>query len=68
MKSVIPMLTMFELLYNVPKCGPDKDKNVCSLDKIGRNFGLDKAERTIIVPNECATNDMRDGFIPQLSI
>lgn len=64
----IPILTKPLLLNNVPKCGPDNERNVCNLGKMGRNCGLDNADRTIIVPNEWATNEIRDGFKPQLSI
>lgn len=67
-KYTLPILISPLLLNNVPKCGPDNERNVCNRGKIGRSCGLDNAERTIIVPNECATNDIRDGFKPQLSI
>lgn len=49
-------------LYIVPRWGPESDKNVCSLGSNGRICGRDKADRTMIVPSECATKDIRDGF------
>lgn len=67
-KYTLPMLMSPLLLNSVPKCGPDNERNVCNRGRIGRNCGRDNAERTIIVPNECATNEIRDGFRPQLSI
>lgn len=48
----IPILTKPLLLNNVPRCGPDKDKNVFNRGRIGLNWGLDNADRTIMVPNE----------------
>lgn len=48
----IPILTKPLLLNNVPKCGPDKERNVCNRGRIIRSWGRDNADRTIIVPNE----------------
>lgn len=64
----LPMLMRPLLLNSVPKCGPDNERNVCNRGKIGRSCGRDSAERTMMVPNECATKDIRDGFKPELSI
>lgn len=62
------MLTRPLELYKVPKCGPDKERNVYSLGSNGRICGRDNADRTIIVPNEWATNDIRIGFRPHVSM
>lgn len=64
----IPILTKPLLLKSVPKCGPDNERNVCNRGRNGRNCGRDNADRTIIVPNEWATNEIRVGFKPQLSM
>lgn len=64
----LPILTSPLVLYNVPKWGPDNDRNVCSRGNNERICGRAKALRTIIVPKECATNEMRVGFSPQVSI
>lgn len=46
------MLTKPLVLNNVPKCGPERDKNVCNRVRSGLICGRDKADRTIIVPSE----------------
>lgn len=55
-------------LYKVPKCGPDKDKNVCNRGSRGLICGLASAERTIIVPSEWPTKLILDGFRPNASM
>lgn len=62
------MLTRPLVLYRVPRCGPDSDRNVYKRGRSGRICGRDSAERTIIVPKEWATNDIRVGLRPQVSM
>uniref|UniRef100_A0A182TVW9 Uncharacterized protein n=1 Tax=Anopheles melas TaxID=34690 RepID=A0A182TVW9_9DIPT len=57
-----PILTSPLELYSVPRCGPDSDRNVCSRDSSGRICGRASADRTMIVPSEWATNEMRLGL------
>lgn len=62
------MLTSPLVLYRVPRCGPDKDRNVYNRGKSGLICGRDSAERTIMVPKEWATNDIRVGLRPHVSM
>ena len=63
---ILPILTRPLELYRVPKCGPDKLKNVCNFGSKCFNWGLDKADLTIMVPRECATNDILAMFASSL--
>ena len=67
-KVYLPILTSPDELYSVPKCGPDSDRKVYKRGNNGLICGLDRADLTIIVPSECATNDILLGFIPYDSI
>ena len=51
----LPILTSPLLLYKVPKCGPDKDRNVYNFGRYGMSSGEVSAERMMILPRECPT-------------
>lgn len=55
------------LLYNVPKCGPDKERNVCNRGSKCFICGLVIADLMMMFPKECPMKLILEGFRPHAS-